>query len=389
MRRNRPVSKAITGLLLATVLLCSMEVVLRLVEPLPPAAHGGGTFMVPHPTRGWAMAPGFAHTGATTAQIDSDGNRHCPDAPGPLVLTLGDSSIFGHGLGESDTLHAAMGAALADQGVPARVCTIAVPGYSILQSRTALEEAGWARSPSLLIIAQLWSDNNHDWFQDAALLDRLRAPSAIANRLLRGSATFRLLSALLGRPAAHTVAWQERFHGTESATDAPATRSSEAGQKRKIKGPRRVPLPAYAAALSDVLATAGERKVAVILLLPANRRLLQGEPGPWDPYRAVLAEIGEKAGVPVVDARPILESEIARGTSLDRLFLDELHPSAPAQRALGGALAQAARAAGLLLAPPTRFPRRPEGVVIPEDPYAEGPTESRSLQARILAEQEG
>jgi hypothetical protein len=33
-------------------------------------------------------------------------------------------------------------------------------------------------------------------------------------------------------------------------------------------------------------------------------------------------------------------------------------------------------------------PRRPEGVAIPDDPYAEGPTESRSLQARILAEQD-
>jgi acyl-CoA thioesterase-1 len=96
------------------------------------------------------------------------------------VLVLGDSSFFGHGVREAETLPAQLEQALRARGVDARVQNFGVPGYSSIQSRALLDEQGWAADPDLVLIGSLWSDNNIDGFRDADLL----AITARVNRAL-------------------------------------------------------------------------------------------------------------------------------------------------------------------------------------------------------------
>ena len=118
-RRFRPVF----GLLVAVL-------VLGLLDPDSRAA-----------LRGFRISPDGLRVPAVEAPADA-----------PLVVTLGGSSIFGDGVDDGDTIHDVMAAALRDAGCPTRVRTLALPGYSTLQTRILLDEIGWAMDPHLLVL---------------------------------------------------------------------------------------------------------------------------------------------------------------------------------------------------------------------------------------------
>jgi hypothetical protein len=62
--------------------------------------------MVPHPTRIWGLSPGQYRMEGVTVEMDADGMRVVPPSAAlRRVLTVGDSSIFGHGLPNEGTLH--------------------------------------------------------------------------------------------------------------------------------------------------------------------------------------------------------------------------------------------------------------------------------------------
>jgi hypothetical protein len=355
-----PLRRALGGLLIAALVLVFIEGAARLLLPPPGGAKSAAAgLMAPDPALGWRLRPGRwtspGRDGPVAVEIGADGLRACPDAPGPLILTLGDSSVFGHGLVEADTLHAQLGAALAARGQPARVCTAAVPGYSALQTLAALDGGLWDRRPAALVLAQIWSDNNHDHFEDAALLAALGQPEGQLSLLLSRSRAALGLRRLLGRPDHRTVGWQ-----LPGATN----------------GVRRVPLPAYAAALTALLDGARARGIGVVVLTLANRETVgaPGAPGPWDPYVAVQAGLAAAAGLPRVDASAALR---ALDQPLDALFLDAMHPTGPANAAVAAALAP-------VLAAGAPVPRAVPLIETPPDAWETGPVEPRSLQVRAV-----
>jgi hypothetical protein len=355
-----PLRRALAGLLIAALVLLLVEGAARLLLPPPGGAKAAvAGLMAPDPRLGWRLRPGSwaspGRDGPVTVEIGEDGLRACPAAAGPLILTLGDSSVFGHGLVEADTLHAQLGAALAARGQPARVCTAAVPGYSALQTLAALEGGLWDRRPAALVLAQLWSDNNHDHFEDAALLAALGQPEGQLSLLLSRSRAALGLRRLLGRPDHRTVGWQ-----------LPGL----------TEGLRRVPLPAYAAALRALLDGARARGIGVVVLTLANRETVGAPeaPGPWDPYVQVQAATATAAGLPRIDASAALR---ALNLPLDALFLDQMHPTGRANAAVAAALAPA-------LAAGAPVPAAFDPVETPPDPWERGPVEPRSLQVRAV-----
>ena len=345
---------------MAALFCVGIELLARALLPVPGGRVAApASLMAPDPARGWRLRPGRwsspGRTGPVPVEIDATGQRTCPEAPGPLILTLGDSSVFGHGLPEDQTLHVQLGAALAARGMPARVCTAAVPGYSVLQTLAALDDGGWERRPAALVVGQIWSDNNHDHFEDATLLAALARPEGRISALLARSRAVLGLRRLMGQPDHRTVGWQ-----VPGAT----------------VGARRVPLQAYADALRRLLEGAASREMGVVMLTLANRQTVAAPeaPGPWEPYVAVQQALAEAAGIPHVDASPALR---ALHLPLDALFLDEMHPTGPANAAVAEALAVPLRAGAPV-------PRPIDRLTVAVDPWATGPVEPRSLQVRAV-----
>ena len=357
LRTSRPLLAALVVLPIIGL----AEVAARAGE-MPVSATAG--MMVSHPSRIWALQPGAFTLEGAEVRIGTDGLRQ-PAMEGPassgLLLTLGDSSIFGHGVPDGAALHDQL-----QQQLPqSRVLSFAVPGYSILQSARLLEEQGWARHPRMLIIGSLWSDSDTDRFTDAALLAALDSPITRADRLLSGLALFRrlrlTLNRLTGRPDHWKIGWP----------DAPDR-----------AGKRRVPLPDYAAALHDLLGRAAENGVATLLLtLTSQWRMEQPAGGAsWEPYIQTQRDTAASWFVPLLDAQTLFS---ASGLPPEALFIDGLHPTATGHQILAAGLAAQITAMGWPDALP--LPLRPaEPAALPASPPEPPSGDPSSLQYRML-----
>ncbi|MBL8616386.1 MAG: hypothetical protein JNM72_12295 [Deltaproteobacteria bacterium] len=358
--------------------LLALELGARLVDLQGPRwrQHPGVDLMVSHPTRLWAMAPGAHRSGELMAEVGPSGLRGPalpPPAEGdaPRVLVLGDSSFFGHGVGEAETLPAQLQRALQDRGIDALVQNFGVPGYSSLQSRALLDEQGWAQAPDLLLIGSLWSDNNIDGFRDADLLATRRL---LDQSQLSGLRSFLLLTTLIsrlrGEGGARVVSWT-------SSSAFPS------------EGQRRVRLPDYAAQLDAMARAAAARGVGVAFLAPANQDMLgagadSGGVAPvWGAYFDAQAAVAAHHGAPLIPLAPALA---ASGTPPAALFVDVMHPSAEGHRLAAAAVAEALVAAGwpqarLLAGGPPFDPAS-----LPPDPFIGAPLPAghRSPQLQLF-----
>lgn len=314
-------------------------------EPAPPDAIG----MVPHPTRIWAMAPGHGQGAGADYEIGDNGLR-APAGEGPRVLTLGDSSVFGYGVADDDTLHAHLARYLG-----AQVWCGAVPGYSTLQTEVFLDEQGWDLEPQLVVLANLWSDNNLDEFRDQDVLDALNSPSVRVESALAHSALFRQLRLTIngrrGLPQRWRVSWP-------TPDDA---------------GVRRVPMDPYGAALQRILAQAQERDVGVVVLTLSNTTIAERGLEPeasWTPYFTAQARIAEAWQVPRVDGTALLGPTD---------FVDRMHPSSSGHAKLALGIA-----AALDQWPDVPVPVAPAQA--PELPVAHdvGPKDPTALQRAML-----
>ena len=303
--------------------------------------------MVGHPTRLWGMAAGVRDNAGAIATIHEQGLRApIPNAPRPdgveRVMVLGDSTFFGHGVGDDETLPARLEAELVERGIQAEVINGAVPGYSTEQTLLLLEEQGWSYEPTLLVLGNLWSDNNVDGFRD---IDLLKTAAVYRDTGLGRSAFYRLL-----------VAQLDRVRGGDGARMITWTTTSEWPEE----GKRRVPLVQYAANLDRIAQEARERGAGVAFIAPANDGLVSGRfrgTAGWDPYFDAQRQLAAHHGAPLIDGLAALQAELDREPGA--LFLDEMHPNARGHRALGAAVAQGLVAAGWpadpLLASPEPF----------------------------------
>ena len=338
-RAPSPISawrKLMFGLLTTLCALLGLELGARAVDVQGPRWRGRaqGDLMVSHPTRLWALAPGAHRSGDAVARVGPDGLRGpALSAPGtgsgPRVLVLGDSSFFGHGVAEDQTLPAQLQRRLQLDGINAQVQNFAVPGYSTVQGRALLDEQGWAAAPDLLLLGFLWSDNNIDGFRDADLLATRRL---LDDSRLSRSRAFLLLTSLVshlrGEGGARVVSWT-------------------ASSAFPSKGQRRVPLVAYAQNLDAMARAAAQRGVGVAFIAPVNQDMLgsaQGGDKPvWDVYFQAQAVVAAHHGVPCIALAPAYS---AAGTAPESLFVDVMHPSAQGHQIGAGAVTAALRAAG-------------------------------------------
>ena len=294
----------------------------RWLGPVTPGWQGtdsGTIIMVGHPTRLWGMGPGIRKNGETTATINVIGLREpLVDKDRPegqeRILVLGDSSFFGHGVEDEETMVVRLGELLRAKGLNVDTVNGAIPGYSTEQTRLMLEEVGWAFDPTVLVLGSLWSDNNFDHFQDQ---DLLLTRQSFGTGFLRESAMLRILAG-----------WGDRLRGGYGAKVITWTRKSE-WPEGSI---RRVSLKRYGENLDFLARSIYERGGGALFIAPANRDLVmdnETDTTSWDPYFNAQRAVAEHWGAPVVDMAVLFKDEMKRNPSLgvDDLFLDEMHPT--------------------------------------------------------------
>jgi len=311
----------------------------RLVDPLVPTWQGddnGGVVMVGHPTRLWGMGPGVRSNGGTTATISKIGLREpIPDVPRPdgrqRIMILGDSTFFGHGVADDETLGAQLQDLLQARGVDVDVINGAIPGYSTEQSLLLLDDVGWDLQPTLLLVGNLWSDNNFDHFRD---IDLLRTRRRFTSGLASHSALMRLLAG-----------WLDRFRSDRDARVVTWMRSSEL----PTTGVRRVPLPDYARNLDTMARRAADHGAGMALIAPSNRDVVlsgRAEDQVWAGYFDAQERVAACHHLPRVDTLPAFQDSYKAGSSLDQLFIDEMHPTTRGHGVIAAAVTDTLLAAG-------------------------------------------
>lgn len=310
---NRRVNRAARAALVTVAFFVVLEAGARLVPARwTRAQEAANTPMVPDPARIFRLPPGTVYLTEVPAVIDDDGLRVSAaegPAKAPLILTIGDSSVFGHGVADGATLHDQLQARLARAGIPTRVRCGGSPGYSTVQSLALLDEVGWDAEPALLVVASMWSDSRLDRYRDTDLVGR--------GSILDRSSLFTLIRwgvrTAAGQPTTQKVAWP-------TPSDA---------------GIRRVPLATYRDNLDAIFTEARDHTAGVVVLgLPHAAWVSEGTTttGAAAPYLAVLRSVAEARGVPYVDGT---DTFVQRGGTL---FRDQLHPNAEGHALLAQAL---------------------------------------------------
>ena len=307
----------------------SAEALVRLNwQPASTGMTAEGTALTAHPTRIWGLPPGGGASFGASYSIWDNGLRAVEVTGAPYrALTTGDSSIFGHGLADEDTLHAALRDAMARVEVPVDVFCGGVPGYSTEQTRALLDEVGWSLNPDLLIVGNLWSDNDVRPFSDREWMNALRTPASGLERLMQSSSLWRLARRTFEPPAeeALPVGWVRDPYAT---------------------GRRRVSLTEDAENLDAVLVEAASRRVGAVMLSPCNRILADPtwtRDTSWRPYFEAMERVAERRSVPLVKGCDVLKAAQMEG---DAAFLDEMHPTGAVNVLYARALVRALRVRG-------------------------------------------
>jgi hypothetical protein len=327
----------LTGSAIVLVLVSIIaELGARQLGPELPFLRSSGArseMMVGHPTRLWTMSEGVKNNAGALATVHPTGLRgEVPQAargPGEQrVVILGDSSFFGHGLADSETLSVQLSDRWDSLSPPVSVINGAMLGYSSEQAMLLMEDEIWGLEPTLLLIGLLWSDNTWDVFSDQ---DLIRTARAFSGNPLAKSLFFQLVAGAV-----------DRLRGGSGARIITWTRKSRWPEH----GVRRVSLRRYAHNLDLLARQAASRGAGVLFIAPGNRDTVAsktGEPSDsWEGYFDAMGQVAAHHHSPVVQVKdvlgPLLEADPS--LDLDDLFIDEMHPTALSNAHISASIAR-------------------------------------------------
>lgn len=274
--------------------------------------------------------------------------------------------MYGHGVEQAEVF-----AERVDLGEAVEVINLGTPGYSSAQTLNLMNMRGWQLEPDLIVIANLWSDNNFDSFVDRELLSERHNPedsiAPAASAVLQKSAIYRWLD------------WHLRL---APRADEVKTVGWMLGQT-PTGGYRRVSVNDYAANLQRLCDEADDRGARVAFLALANAVDLGAQTDgaiAWSLYREVMAAVAKRNGAPLVEVVPAFAES---GLSHELLFLDEMHPTAAGHKIIADTLTDALQP--WLKDGDFGLPSSQEELPRWDDPFSrgEGPPKGHSSAARV------
>lgn len=317
--------RMVFSLVVLVLVLGSAEAVARYF-PLPtytvPQADEGKEMLEGSPFLLWELQPGVHSWRTHTISVNSARFRDKERGPKsrPRAMSLGDSSVYGFGVNNSEVF-----TSILEENFDADFINGATPGYSTIQSLNLLTMRGLALEPDVLLVANLWSDNNFDKFVDTEVINTYAVWDTSFSGLLHSSFSksnlFKWMDWKLriepGGLEPRTVGWMSsRMHGENR---------------------RRVPINTYADNLA-AMCTMMERRGGgvVFVMLPHSADVATpGRPQAWNPYRQVMRDTAERCEAPLVELPAFFQ---ASGLSANELFMDEMHPTARGHQLMAEAL---------------------------------------------------
>lgn len=275
-------------------------------------------------------------------QVNSLGLRggELREEPTVRILTLGDSSVYGHGV----TLDEVFSTVLAKRieaarppgstALPVEPVVGAVPGYSTFQSRRFFARIADEVEPDVVIIGNLWSDayfaavSDEAWAAELAKtygpwqpvvqpLELVASHSALARRLRETVHT----AFFPRKDTANEIGWSHLVKPPPGPPKPPPKHGSE-----KLPTAR-VPLDSYRENLRALVAATREVGALPAFLMlphPLDAQKIHKLPAHEMAYRQVMREVAAEAGAPLVDGPAWYDAH-----PWDTLrFSDDIHPDA-------------------------------------------------------------
>lgn len=257
------------------------------------------------------------------------------------VMTLGDSSVYGHGV---DVQEVFVWRLAERAGPQVEAVNGGVPGYSTFQSRRLLDRLADVVKPDIVVVGNLWSDAYRAAVADKAWAAELAAAYGRWNLLVSPLSTVSDHSALARRlrstvhngffprkDVAHEVGW------SHLVTPEPGQGGPAGPPRRPTPGElptSRVPLDEYRENLHAMVARAREAgALPAFLILPHPMDALDRLPASDRAYRDAMRDVAAAEGAPLIDGAAWFRDH---PTDTPR-FSDDIHPNALGHAQLGDA----------------------------------------------------
>lgn len=325
-------------LLSLAVSMALAEIAVRVCVGSPMAERLPILMMRANPHRGWEMVPGLEHyTYQHPVHVNALGLRG-PEVtekrPHELrVLVLGDSLVYGQGVGDDETLPVALEQALARRA-PQRPWSAVNSGhraYDTAQEVALLEELGPRIQPDAAVLCWFWNDLHER--DIAQTFQRLEGKGDLAfdtGDRVEGLDRMRWYGWQLLRRSALFM-W---LHDVKAALVEPLEREYVENGLRRLGHH-----------LDRFEAACAKQKCAPYFVVVPDSSSLRG-PGEAQSISEAAAEVARAHGLPVIELLPALAPLYAQSGELPILPYDG-HYVPEANRAMGDHLAERLLALGL------------------------------------------
>jgi lysophospholipase L1-like esterase len=370
MRLREVLKQATFALLPSLLLVAGLEGAVRLAGlDRPSLAAGGfgriglGSFIRADPLLGWSLEPGYRGLSeGRPVSLNSEGLR-APEIPPKgadeyRILSLGESTTFGVGVGDGETYSARLEEYLRERfpGREIRVINAGVSAYSSTQSLLWLEHRGLRLRPDLILLYHEINDYLPATIRDTELTEAdllktdrrlysskverlgrsLAARSALYRALSYGWARHRIVrldpSDLTARAEANPLA--EIGLPETVAFRVAGVRRRGGGGKEEVAGEivpellgRRVSEAERRGNLEELAALCRRKGIDLVVIHPSYRIS--------KPHSCLLTRFCRDKSVPLFESYPFLHLKGAP----EELFADGLHPTAEGHDRLARGLA--------------------------------------------------
>lgn len=335
------------------VTLAVLEIAVRVVVGSPTAERLPILMIEANRYTGFSMVPDQVHhTYLHRTRTNSLGLRS-PELglrePDELrVLVLGDSLIYGQGVGDADTIPALVEKHLRAAGLAANVINGGVRAYATNQMLGQLEELGDAIDPDLVVLTWYWNDfDEGDLARQHQNLSRIGPITFDEGAPVEGWVWWRWQAKQLARASA-LIMWAHDVVRDARVPPQPEEHFEEGFAK----------LPGY---LDRFEAWCEERGVGFCIFILPAAELALGEHRAGR-YQARTEAMARERDIPVVDLTPSIEEAVRELGRLPIIIYDG-HYDADGNRALARGLAD------FLLAPggPIESIPRPRELGMPRE----------------------